>query len=499
MKNYPIIVIPGVFDSCLYFDAALTKLAWPIKSIAKVMDIARHDNLKELEVEYSVPMFVKEPTNNTTAQIPDYGSNDTWKDMTQGLIDAFPGRDVWFFPYDFRQLSSVSMIRFAEFLDSFDSPVDVVCHSYGNNLLAAYVSRYGGDKIHRGACLAPPFEGSPEIFLVPPQSINFPCMGELAPSPTINKIYPTRLKKEEHAEANPASLREYDEILVKFFGSGWIPVDFSGIINHPGIHFGAGADRLTTLGTTFTYNDEGLPYVTDFQIGHAGDTTVPIISASMDGKLMDKLTLFPGVAHTEFAENKTVLYWTIMQINSNDPPMIPPRIDKAPYVKFLIEGSIDVHVRKPFSVLDFISPTESSTVGAESLLIGSDRNLELLVLNPQECVVEIYSIRKRTDFKVTIMHYDADEKLVSTRVENVSGRFVRFTMREDGTIEEPFVLDIPPLLGSEGAIKIPTIPVISALTSDKKDEKEPEIRGVGVSERVPVHNSGNDSDKNSGK
>lgn len=37
--------------------------------------------------------------------------------------------------------------------------------------------------------------------------------------------------------------------------------------------------------------------------------------------------------------------------------------------------------------MDFISPTETSTVGAESLLIGSDRNLEMLVLNPQECVI----------------------------------------------------------------------------------------------------------------
>ena len=455
MNKNPIIVIPGVFDSNLYFDPELTNLGWPIKSVAKVMDIARQGDLKKLEIEYTVPMYAREPVDDTKAEKPEYGANDVWKDMVEGLITAFPGREVWFYSYDFRQLSAVSMIRFAEFLNTFDGPVDIVAHSYGNNLLAAYVSRYGGDKIHRAACLAPPFEGSPEIFLVPPQSVNFPCMGELAPSPTINRIYPTRLKKSETAEALPATPTEYDEILVKFFGSGWVKADFTGIINHPGIHFGAGSNRLTTLGTTFTYTKEGLPYVSDSQVGHAGDTTVPLISASMDGKLMDKMTVFPGVGHTEFSESKAVLYWTIMQLNSNDPPMIPPSINKSAYVKILVDGSSDVHVRKPFSVMDFISPTETSTVGAESLLIGSDRNLEMLVLNPQECVIEVYSIMKRADLTITIMDYDEDEKLIAARTEKVSGRFVRLTMAKDGSIAEPFVLSIPPLLGADSPIRLP--------------------------------------------
>lgn len=163
--------------------------------------------------------------------------------MVEGLIPAFPGREVWFYSYDFRQLSAVSMIRFAEFLNTFDGPVDIVAHSYGNNLLAAYVApvRRGQNTPSGLSCAA--LRGSPEIFLVPPQGVNFPCMGELAPSPTINRIYPTRLKKSETAEALPATPTEYDEILVKFFGSGWVKADFTGIINHPGIHFGAGSNR----------------------------------------------------------------------------------------------------------------------------------------------------------------------------------------------------------------------------------------------------------------
>lgn len=56
MNKNPIIVIPGVFDSNLYFDPELTNLGWPIKSVAKVMDIARQGDLKKLEIEYTVPM-----------------------------------------------------------------------------------------------------------------------------------------------------------------------------------------------------------------------------------------------------------------------------------------------------------------------------------------------------------------------------------------------------------------------------------------------------------
>lgn len=105
--------------------------------------------------------------------------------------------------------------------------------------------------------------------------------------------------------------------------------------------------------------------------------------------------------------------------------------------------------------MDFISPTETSTVGAESLLIGSDRNLEMLVLNPQECVIEVYSIMKRADLTITIMDYDEDEKLIAARTEKVSGRFVRLTMAKDGSIAEPFVLSIPPLLGADSPIRLP--------------------------------------------
>lgn len=451
-KNYPIIVVPGVFDSELYFDKELTKLAWPPKGLAQTFDLLRSGGLEKLEHEYAgATLYVHEPTDNSVAEHPVYGMNNKWEKISKALMAAFPDRHVWFFPFDFRQLSTTTMVRFAEFLKQFDTPVDIVCHSYGNNLVATYLTNYGPDKIHRAACLAPPFRGSAEIFLVPAGSAYMPCMGELAPTPALNKIYPVYLKRSADAQPEIVDETTYNEILVKFFGSGAVDVDYSGILSHPGCHFGVGIDLLTPTSTTFTLDENQMPYVSDFEISYQGDGTVIMQSEELHDQLSDKTTYFPGVAHSRFEFTDAVIYWTIMQINSGEPPIRHPEIVRKPYIKFLISGSADVHIRKPFSVKDMVSALEPTGATLDYLVIGKDRNMALASIEPQDCVVDLYSLKKRENLRVTIQFFDEDGKVTSTRHEEVSGRYIRFTVSADGTVSKPFVLDIPPIVSNEGS------------------------------------------------
>lgn len=454
MNNNPIIFIPGVFDSKLYYDQTLTKLAWPLKTVAALKSLATFDDLIKLEQERAdAELYVRTPVNDASANFPEYGVDDHWKPFIENVIAAFPNRQVWFYSYDFRKLTSETCVEFNTFLKSFNSQVDVICHSYGNCLLASYMTRYGGDKIERAACLAPPFQGSAEIFLVPPKSPNFACMNELCPSPALNEVYPVTLRKAPGEPAEVVDEAGYNNILAGFFHGKYEKVDFSGLYNHPGVHFGLGSGRLTAMATEFTLDEEGNPYVSDYSFGHAGDATVPVVSGANFGALKDKCSLFPGVAHTEFYKEMAVVFWSVMQLNSNDPPIHPYEIEKAPYVKIMIEGAVDVHVRKPFSVTDIISPTQTQSIGAESDLIGPRRDVNILALDPQECIIEIISIMKRESMDITISTYNAQEELTETRTEHINSRFVRFTMDKNGVIGKPFVLDLA------GAAKLPDIKI----------------------------------------
>lgn len=446
-KNYPIIFVPGVFDSELFFDPELTKPAWPLKKSSLLIDFMSSEKLIDLEKEYAgLKFYTKKPTENSKVEPDqqDFGVANKWEKFSKAVMAAFPDRAVWFFPYDFRQLSTTSMVKFAEFLNTFSTPVDIICHSYGNNLLAAYISHYGGEKIHRAACLAPPFQGSDEIFLVPAGSSFMPCMGELAPSPKLNSNHPMLLKKNSEAEAVPATQTEYNEILVKFFGGSYVPMDFSGIVSHPGCKFAVGTDRLTPIGTTFTLDEKGNPYVSDFKFEFEGDGTVPNQSSDIDQKLKDRTTYFPRMGHSEFERNPAAWYWAMMMINSGNPPMVNPPFEKKTYTKVFIEGTTDVHLRKPYSMKDVLSNRVMFSEEGSYFVIGENRDLGLMVFEGTDWIIDIYSPLKKETISLTLQRFYKNGKMINEKKEVLTGRFIHLKLEEDGDFESPFVMDSTP-------------------------------------------------------
>lgn len=78
MNTNPIVFLPGVFDSGLYFDTELNRLAWPLDAVEIFRGMAMFNGLITLEQERAhVPLYVPEPVNDSdcretrnTARIP---------------------------------------------------------------------------------------------------------------------------------------------------------------------------------------------------------------------------------------------------------------------------------------------------------------------------------------------------------------------------------------------------------------------------------------------
>ena len=282
--------------------------------------------------------------------------------------------------------------------------------------------------------------------------------GSRGVGPSNSRVAATRAGARAPRTATESALLD---IISSVLGIGDIGVDDD--------FFALGGDRLTPLATEFTIDEKGLPYVSDFGFGHAGDATVPTLSGSDNGALADRICMFPGLNHSGFASDRGAVFWAVMQLNSNDPPMIPYQVYKRPFVKILVDGSVDVNVHKPFSLENMISLTYKQSAGIASDPIGPERNINVIALDPQECVIELYSIVKRETMKITIETYDADEKLTDIRTETVSSRFVRMIMDKNGQIDRKFTLDLPEKISD---IKVPDIKI--------PDIRIPEIKIPGL-------------------
>ena len=104
--------------------------------------------------------------NGTVAEYGrEYGANDTYKKLVDGLCKAFPEREVYVFSYDWRKSNATSADKLRDFINSLDAEkVDIVCHSMGGLVASSYYERYGNGKIDKIITCGTPYEGSPKLI-----------------------------------------------------------------------------------------------------------------------------------------------------------------------------------------------------------------------------------------------------------------------------------------------------------------------------------------------
>lgn len=167
-NDYPIIIIPGIMGSNLYFSPnqfnSNTKVWAPSGSIPSQLWTVGFVHMLAMDSGYK--MYTKPYENQNAANVSrEYGAVDNYKEVVDRVCQEFPNREVYFFSYDFRQ----SNVDTAKCLNSFIQEkgfkkVDLVCHSMGGLVASHYVNLYGSGCIDKIITCGTPYEGSPMLL-----------------------------------------------------------------------------------------------------------------------------------------------------------------------------------------------------------------------------------------------------------------------------------------------------------------------------------------------
>jgi pimeloyl-ACP methyl ester carboxylesterase len=97
---------------------------------------------------------------------PYYGAGDKAKTLLTSICDAFPGRQVYFFAYDWRKGNAGSADKLIEFItqDLGVSKVDIVAHSMGGIVTASLYGK-APHLVDHVITIATPYEGSAEAIM----------------------------------------------------------------------------------------------------------------------------------------------------------------------------------------------------------------------------------------------------------------------------------------------------------------------------------------------
>jgi hypothetical protein len=162
-ENCPIIVVPGVMGSRLFESSA--EFSWD--TIVWVGDINHLERLSGLgaKMKKDNTLYMRPPENQQTAVIREYGAQDTFREMVDGLCAAFPEREVYLFSYDWRKSCEENSEKLAVFIDWLNTEkVDLVCHSMGGLVASAYYAdNIDTHKINKVITAGTHYEGSPKI------------------------------------------------------------------------------------------------------------------------------------------------------------------------------------------------------------------------------------------------------------------------------------------------------------------------------------------------
>jgi len=464
--NIPIIILPGIMGSNLYKGTISSSNRIWIPDLKSVDMLDTGMNMSIANALNMNPPFNLVPKSTTERE---YGAIDIYKKLVDRLCSEFPYRKVYFFSYDFRQSNIESAKKLKDFVDNTlqCEKVDLVCHSMGG-IVAAQYAVLDKTKIDKVITLGTPYEGSPrmldsilnwnvmkkdndfssmfgDIFLgmtglTKSLKSSFPSAAELFPSiaylgqvetyvgtiiapfdrvaseTDINKLKSVLFADNASNYNNSARMRMADDgtnILASldqsYFGIG------VGIRTLSSFSIGL-ADNLTELEILRTlYRNDG-------------DGTVPYLSATMMGRLLNKVGIngrvryFNGVDHTALTSNSETLNWvvSILKGQSDLSDTIPPKVGK-PYVIIAAACPVNIKISGSNGTLDSTekSPSKKSAFGSISFS-GLDSDIKIIDIDDDQLYsVNLVGIGTGV-MTYSIAWYDENNSLIDYReVKNV--------------------------------------------------------------------------------
>lgn len=471
-ENCPIIIVPGVMGSRLYYQ---NKKVWdpdPVGQVANpfysLEDIIHMGNELDVSGNYDENMA---PINQALLNLEnrEYGATEIYKSLVEGILTRFEkddgsySRSLYFFSYDFRKSNADTAVKLDEYIQAIlkSNPeydkVDIVAHSMGGLVVSSYVSNYGAEKISKVITAGTPYEGAPKLensvltdkVLDKPGSDfllgwlggltnqlkkSFPALAELAPTETYFHIKEKKFMKhigegifsylnfEDYKEINDIIFGTNNQNAINFHNSIKDGTGMNVLLGMDNSYFAVGINQKTIDGIMFEAQSMSNIKIRTVYYDINGDGTVPYESATMIQQLEDlpeERVRYFDTTHTGLVqygnkdniEGTKAVNWILDILSFGKSDITNDVIEKKDYIVIRVACPVDVMVKKDGELLnsDLKNLSTETSFGVLDLL-GEDAGIKMMCLDDADYEVFLHGTGEGTmDYEVT--YFDADGNL----------------------------------------------------------------------------------------
>jgi len=288
-KRHPVVFVPGLTGSELWRGS---ERVWPN---AKLF----FTHPQELRLSESNPLEARSVVSEVVI-VPNLIKLDRYSRLSDYLEESLGyerGRDLFEFPYDWRQDCRLAAQQLAQATDTWkiSPPVVIIAHSMGSLVSRYYVERLGGKKkVGRMIFLGGPHYGSPQALmtlLFGPKFLPFGLLGErlrevISTFPSMYQLLPIYACAEDQQKQSIHLLSDEMWLLDEQRPFLKMARDFRKELGThcrvPSVSiFGYGIKTITKI--KVKRNAEGGWQNVDFEAEEGGDSTVPEQSAIVEG------------------------------------------------------------------------------------------------------------------------------------------------------------------------------------------------------------------------
>lgn len=491
--NCPIIIVPGVMGSRLYYG---NNQVWSPNGV--------NDNLTQylqMTNELSVRNNYDDngvPLNQAllSSENREYGPLEVYKSLVKGILTRFENddgsysRSLYYFSYDFRKSNTDSAAKLDEYIRAIlnSNPeyekVDIVAHSMGGLVISSYVSNFGAEKINKAITVGTPYEGAPKLengvltkkvldngadYVLPILGLStslktsFPALAELAPTEDYFQVKEKRFMKctseglffylsyEGYKKINDIIFGINNQKAIQFHNS--LKVDEENVLlGMDNSYFAVGINQRTIDGIVFDVEDMTSIKTVGLYYDMNGDGTVPYESATMIQQLEalpEERVGYFDTTHIGLVqygkvgnlEGTKAVNWILDILSFGKSDITNDVIEKKDYIVIRVACPVDVIVKKDGEILnsDIQNLSTETSFGVLDLL-GEDAEIKMMCLDDADYEVFLHGTGEGTmDYAVT--YFDADGNL-KKEIEFTDVSITDGMMIHTGTNQSELVLHV---------------------------------------------------------
>jgi len=473
--NEPIIIIPGIMGSRLFKNS--TDFSDQNKVWDPNISFGGITSLDE-QLAVSNTLYVRPPQDQQllTVDQREYGAQNTYKKLVDGLCAAFPDREVYVFSYDWRFSNAASASSLKSFIDGLGvDRVDLVCHSMGGLVASRYFKDTNGEKIDQIITCGTPYEGAPKLlnavqnwdvlggpddgttwndtkdtvlglFGGMTKNLKASFMGVAELTPTQNYVGKIPMQRDSWVPASffdyELTFEQYQGVCRKVFSADYnaaynfqtslqnkagVNKGYNVLLDYENAYFMVGINHKTITSIKFQFSNVDIDdqlYESDVDYDTKGDGTVPYLSASimeqiekLDSSRVKKV----DANHSEVVQIDKCLTWIKDILKKSTSSVADDELSNKPYTVVRIACPVDVTVGSGADILSSDPDTisVSSSFGRLDIL-GTNDEIKMLCLDADQVRTLNLNGSGNGTMDFTIRFFNGDGEMQEERAaENV--------------------------------------------------------------------------------